>query len=888
MNDDAIIALILATLLAIPSTIIYLLIVVAKLKRRVNALESLAFPEPQPAEAPQTVAPVAPLSEAPQTRTPWVGLPATDRSRPQPQPKPDKPSLFATQMARLSRWLKENWFYAAAAASLALAGLFLVQYGIENGLLPPAARVAAALAFGALLIAGGEVIRRRYGDSEASSTAYLPSVLSGAGLVSLFGGIVAARMLYDLIAPTPALLLLFVTALGGLTLGWRHGPLLAAIGLIGGMAAPFLVGGETDTPQLLFAYFLILAALGLGIDTLRRWAWISVLSVILATGAAWLLVAGLPTTDETGLTFAAFAAVLTILATLIPARSLTPDHQGPCLAEALVRKGKKPIFPVFLSLGTLAAALVTSLLIAGHSLASTWGALTLLTALGMLYALWSLKALALQDHALLPTAGVVAICADRGLNSPIFSRLYTHLETAATQTETRMPLDITGMLALATILSLTFAWRALRGAENRTLWAGAAALTAPLAGLLLEATRQPADLIGAYPWALHGLALAALMTLMAERLARQNPQDKASIALPVLSALACLAFALAIILTSTALTLALAVTVTAAAALDRRFDLPLMGAYIAAGVVALGLRLTLDPGLDWATRTSFLQMLLAYGGTLAALLAAQRLLQTRERLTPKLFLSSAAWSTAGMTLSLTLYHAIKLADPLADTDTHWGHGLMATIWIGVALAQVQRLQLGGWTAYVRIGLASLFGLIAAGLLLLAVTDRNPLISNETVLGLPLLNTLIPAYLMPALVLALGALRLTDQPKALRLTLAGLAVALGTLWAALTIRHFWQGGTAMRLTEGVTQPELYSYTVALLLTGAALFYQALAKRSDRLRRAGLIVIGLAVAKVFLIDISGLSGLVRVFSFLLLGLSLAGLAWLNRWLQTRAKP
>lgn len=42
-----------------------------------------------------------------------------------------------------------------------------------------------------------------------------------------------------------------------------------------------------------------------------------------------------------------------------------------------------------------------------------------------------------------------------------------------------------------------------------------------------------------------------------------------------------------------------------------------------------------------------------------------------------------------------------------------------------------------------------------------------------------------------------------------------------------------------------------------------------------------VIAVTVAKVFLIDASGLTGLTRVFSFLGLGLSLAGLAWLNRW-------
>ena len=48
--------------------------------------------------------------------------------------------------------------------------------------------------------------------------------------------------------------------------------------------------------------------------------------------------------------------------------------------------------------------------------------------------------------------------------------------------------------------------------------------------------------------------------------------------------------------------------------------------------------------------------------------------------------------------------------------------------------------------------------------------------------------------------------------------------------------------------GVGQPELYSYTVALLTVGAGLFYQSLARSSVMLRKAGLLVIGLAVAKV----------------------------------------
>ena len=97
-------------------------------------------------------------------------------------------------------------------------------------------------------------------------------------------------------------------------------------------------------------------------------------------------------------------------------------------------------------------------------------------------------------------------------------------------------------------------------------------------------------------------------------------------------------------------------------------------------------------------------------------------------------------------------------------------------------------------------------------------------------------------------------------------------------------RFWRGDDLG--VPGTSQPELYSYTVALLILGAVLLWQAIARHSVPLRRIGMGVIALTVAKVFLIDASGLSGLTRVFSFLALGLSLAGLAWLNRWAALRS--
>ncbi len=885
-------------ILAIPAGLIYALVTLVRLRREMEELRqhvaALTQTDPPPDTAPGQTAPAVaeptvaepapvpdPIAETAAPPQPPVWK-RTAPELPEPDAEPRGPSL----VARLLTWLRDHWFYAVSALSLALAGLFLVQYGIETGLLTPTARVVAAALLGLALIGGGEVIRRRFGDDEDSATAYLPSVLSGAGLVSLFGAVLAARLLYDLAAPGPALLGLFGIALAGLVLGWFHGPLLAAIGLIGGTAAPFLVGGSSDSLEWLLGYFGVLTALGLGIDTLRRWAWISGLSVALGFGAGWLLVAGAGFDESLHAAAMLYAACLALLATLIPARSLTPDHPHPCLSARVLglAKDARPIFPVYLSALALGPASLALLWLGGGSVPLFWIACAIATGLSLLFIAASRPAPGLQDLAALPAAALLLLIALSDISQPLRDALQTALEVTQTQTESRTPWDLTALLAMAVAIGLLAARRSSRSLSG-LVWAAAAVLMAPLAGLALELTWAPASLIGAWPWALHALALAAGMTALAARFARADGADKRRAALATLSALACLAFALTVLLTDAALTLALAATVLAATALDRRFDLPWMSGFTLAGVVALGYRLVLDPGLDRATDAPVLEMLAAYGGTTLAFVLALWMLPERPR--TRVFLESAAWSTGGMTLSLLLYHVIEAFTGHPEATAHWVLGLHATIWAGLALAQVERLKAGPPLQLLRMGLAVLFGLSAFVLLALALSFGNPLFTLQDVAGPPVLNTLAAAYLLPALVLALGAWRLDLAPRLLRRGLAAVAVALTAVWVALAIRHFWRGAAAMPLDFGTTDPELYSYTVALLATGAALFYQALARRSDPLRRAGVAVIALTVAKVFLIDISGLQGLARVLSFLLLGLALAGLAWLNRWVQSRAQ-
>ncbi|WP_377193462.1 DUF2339 domain-containing protein [Ruegeria meonggei] len=893
---ESLLVLVGLIVLAIPVTIIVLLVGQARLRRRLALLEQhiqllssdapadLSEPtQTHPEERPNQKTKPAPWSTA---KTKAVDAALNDpRTRAAPDPTPPAAVVFREdRLTTLANWLRENWFYAVSALSLAMAGIFLVQYGVDNGLLPPTARVMASLGFGTALIGAGEFIRRRFGDNEETATAYLPSVFSGAGLVTLFGGILAARQLYDLIGPEAALIAMICVALMGLVLGWFHGPLLAAVGLIGAFAAPFVVGGASDDPGWLFGYFFVIAVLGLGIDTVRRWAWISVLTLIGTYSACLLLVMSSPLTEPAYLTC---VTALAVIAMAIPVRRVWPDHGGPMITQVLWRKKGEawPEFPTRLAFGAVA---VSSAILALHwpdSAGEFWLSVVLLSGLTLALLLWAKDSTALQDATVLPALGLIWFVLGHGLDNGMTLRLFA--DTYAETPEADFPWVVTVLAGLGALLSVLAAWRSMQAKAFSAIWAGAAAIYAPMMAIALEVGWHPAKVIGAYPWALHATGLGALMVILAERFARLDGDNRMRPALATLSALSCLSFACVIVLSSAALTIALVAVVVVAAALDRKFILPPMSWFIWAGVFTVTVRLVLNPGLDWADTAPLTEMTLVYATATAGFLSGWILLKPLQRPVAKLLLESAAWATAGILLSLLLLRWLEGFGEGGAKDSHWGLGLLSVIWLLLAYAQVQRFALGGRLTYVRYLLAVFFAGHGLVRLVQALSEANPVINplSDPVLGPPVLNSLAVAYLLPAVAIAFSAWRIAATPVWLKQASYALAGALSAVWLGLTIRHMWQGAGGMFEGNGVTQAELYTYTMALLTIGAGLFYQSLARQSGVMRKAGLIVIGLAVAKVFLIDIAGLGGLIRVFSLLALGLSLAGLAWLNRWAKLR---
>ena len=897
--------------LAIPVTLVALIVAFGRLRNRISGLETeikslkRLVSSQVPTDAPAYVPPAATermRAEVPEPTVPVAAPPPTDAS-PSPMsedfnpwsPKPaavpanDGPVvLTAARASALGAWLRDNWVYAVSALSLAFAGVFFVQYGVEKGLLPPAMRVTMAILFGLALVAAGESIRRRWGDGKASATAYLPSTFSGAGLVSMFAGVLAARQLYGLIGVEAAFAGLVAVAGLAVVLGWFYGPFLAAVGLIGAAAAPFVVGGSSEAAYWLYGYFALIAGAGLAVDAVRRWAWVSVLALVLGYAGGWLVLQG---TGGAGW-FALLLAGLALLSVTVPALRLQPDHDGPLLAEALASRGKSgwPIFPTRLAAGSIIASTLGLVVLDAAVPSESVMAYVCLTLLASVLMFWSHRARALADLAFVPAAGFLLRLGFEGLGQWPLAWEYSQSAVVLRAAETAAPLTASLLLAAATVLTLIAAWRS-GDAPYRAFWAAGAALVAPLAAMVLELFWRPSEVLGAYPWALHVIALAALMALLSAGFARQDVDHRRA-AYAVLSTLSLIALALFLITTKGALTLALAALVVVAAALDRRFRLPEMGLFIQAAVVVLSYRLVIDPGLIWAIdEAQTWEVPASYGGAAAGMVAGLWLLNDLDRRGAKVLLESAAAAYAALLANVIITRWLTDGRSGDWVLSHWALTLNAMPWLILTLAQLYRLQLGGALRWVRRGIAAVAGVLAAGGIGAAALVANPLFGlayggvEGLVYGPYVLDTLLVAYALPAALLLATLTRLSHLNRLLRMVLTAIGIALAALYAALEIRRFWRGDDLS--VVGVTQAELYSYTMALMVAGAVLLYQAIARRAPGLRRAAMAVIALTVAKVFLIDAAGLSGLTRVFSFLVLGLSLAGLAWLNRWAAERGE-
>jgi uncharacterized membrane protein len=208
------------------------------------------------------------------------------------------------------------------------------------------------------------------------------------------------------------------------------------------------------------------------------------------------------------------------------------------------------------------------------------------------------------------------------------------------------------------------------------------------------------------------------------------------------------------------------------------------------------------------------------------------------------------------------------ASPLAETVLDVS--LLLAVVIGL-----ERLRVKSGSIVHDLGASLLAAVVFVMIVFSLGVSVNPLFTGEPVGG-SFVNLILLGYGLPALLCGiLAVITHGTRPYWYWATAAATALGLALAYLSLEIRTLYHGPV---LTEGATaDAEQYTYSAVWLLFGVALLAAGILRRSLTLRVASAAVVVLTVLKVFLIDMSDLTGIYRALSFLGLGAVLIGIGW-----------
>ena len=377
------------------------------------------------------------------------------------------------------------------------------------------------------------------------------------------------------------------------------------------------------------------------------------------------------------------------------------------------------------------------------------------------------------------------------------------------------------------------------------------------------------DLSSSWQWAVVTLVLGLIYIGVAGRRLQRNAGD-ASAVWPILGGHLAYSLAAAMTFREATLTLALAAQLMSLAWLNRRFTVAALE-WLIKGVLALVVaRLTLNPWLltypsdvHWSLWT--------YGGSFLCCLIAARL--SPDTLPIRKWLEAASLHMLVLFLGAEtrywLYDGNIFDNELSLPEV----AINTSLWGGLALTYFNRARHSPHLArfyticsYVLMVLA----LVSYGL---ALTALNPFFGDEPIATRRVVNILLLAYGAPVLVALAARLFYAPRFRNLATMIAGGGFFV---FVTLEIRHLWH--RALDVALGTTNGELYTYSAAWLVMAVATMLTATHFGSRRGYQAGTGLLFVVIAKIFVFDMGDLEGLLRVASFMGLGLALLGLAWL----------
>jgi uncharacterized membrane protein len=864
-------ALIVLLLLAAPIIGIVALIrsitdrnLLRQLDARVKALEGVRLAA-APTSA-QRAPPPAPIVAAPAEPAPSPVPPTPPpTSVPLSSPSPVKSS---PQKIGFEEKFGTRWVVWVGGVALALGGIFLVRYTIQQGLVGPGVRIFLGATLALALVAAGEWSRRteKLSALPGVPSAHIPGTLTAAGTTVAYATVYAAYGLYGFLPPAAAFILLGAVALLTLGAALLHGPALAGLGVIGAYLAPMLVASAEPDFWALYIYIAVVNAAAFALARFRLWRWLAIAAVIL--GALWTL-PGIQADTVTALGAHVFHALagFALVATFLVCGLI----YGPPAVPGMIDRVSTLALGVYL----LAAAFLV--LTSRHDPVA-------LTAFVVLTA--ATIAIAWRTEAAAGTVPVAAILA-----ALVMAHWSVHM-------------NVQGLLApsgpaapaipeperydYGSHLILAAGWAVLFGAsgflaQGRSpralvpmLWS-AAAVFAPLA-MLVALYYRIAQLDRSLPFAALALLVAAIFALATESLAKREPRPGAMAASAMFAtgALGALALALTFALEKGWLTIALALTVPGIAWVMEQRSLPWLRWLAAIMVAVVAARVAYQPtiaGADLGTTPIFNWLLYGYGVPAAAFWIAGWLLRRRADDLPARMVDAGAILFTVLLAILEIRHYVTGGDIYRHTN-----GVVeAMLYVNVGLAMTIGLErVRGRTRSVVHNAAAL---LMAATTLFAILSDLALVSVPYLHSIPVggavFNLVLLGYGLPAvLAITLALIARTTRPIAYRVAATIAAVTLALFYLTLEVRRLFHGPI---LDGPTTDAEQYAYSTVWLAFGIVLLAVGFFLRSQPARLTALAVIALTIAKVFIIDTASISGIYRALSVIGLGVVLLGIGW-----------
>lgn len=765
--------------------------------------------------------------------------------------------------ARLPVWI--------GGIALALAGVFMVKYSIESGLLSPMVRVSLSGVFGILLLACGQIIRNKPAIPNGTR---ISQALSGAGIAVLYGTFFSASNLYGILPNSMSFIGMAIVTAIAVGLSLLHGPPIALLGLIGGFLTPALIPSDTPSAGGLFSY-LILVYAGI-MFIIRRQGWWKLSLLALGGSLFWAGLWALTMfTQGDGIALGFFiiaVCAITTLASNKHYKQIVPPSEG--TEKLWSRLAATPC--AILNIGGWVAGLLlmaTVLSLDGYT-PLHWGMFGLISAGAI--------ALAFYDRRLYGFTPWTAL----------FINLFMLLIWGTS--------NVTMLAGVTLGFGLLFA-----GAGSILMWLS----RHPLFWAVMSATAGMAYYLMAYallddkrlvtlPYFWGGLALmlcllSAFCTARIFRHYSGHPAQERLLAVFIGTATAFLSTAVTIELDREFLSVVFAAQTVVLAWLNERIMVPALRKIIIAVLIGFVLILLpqlyaylelvryslLDMPLHHFSELPFVQWPVFQLGIPACLfLGTARLLQTRKDISlERTFEIGCVILATIMAYHLTrhFFHAGENIYTISAgflerglTTNMFFAGGAGCLFIG---RKFQRL------AYSWCGI----GLCAISLSRIAYFDlflHSPLFNSVAVGTWPIINLLWLPFGITMLwsLLAAREVDILQDFKWLSKIFGMAAVVLLFIMVSLQIRQFFHG-EIIQLSQHTGDAELYTYSVGWLLLGIAFLLAGTWRKDITLRAISLGVMILTIAKVFLLDAAELEGLYRVFSFLGLGISLLSLSW-----------